>query len=685
MPEPSTLPYGEWPSPITADVLATGARTFEQIAIDGADVYWVEVRPDEKGRYVVMRWLPSGGLEDVTPRGYSARTLVNSYGGGSMAVRERLVCFTNFATADYPDTKDQRLYRQEPGLLPVPITPRRNARYADCAIDTKRRLAYCVMEDSGAERHGQPVQTIVALDLEGRKLPLTIAEGADLYASPRLSPDGRQLCWISWDYPSMPWDGTELHVADLDVSGRPVAVRKIAGAPAGTIASTLNPVLQEALRFSGESIVDPKWAPDGTLYFVSDRLAAAGDCWWNIHRFVDGAVEPVTRKAAEFAAPPWRLGGSSYGFLSRNELLCTYTEGGRWKLVRVAVSTGRIVEVETPFTDIAHLHVGNGCAVFVGGSFTRPPAIVRYDLATGACEELRSSNPGLSPEALACFAEPEAIEFVTGPERRERAYAFYHAPSNPAARGPDGAKPPLLIFIHGGPTAAASDSVSLSIRYFTSRGFAVVDVNYRGSTGFGRAFRQRIYGSWGVVDVEDCVAAARTLIERGDVDRYRIASRGGSSGGYTTLALATFTDLLASAASYYGISDLEMIARETDKLEARYAELLVGPYPLAQKEFKARSPLYHAERIGCPLILFQGLDDPVVPPKQAQVLIDDLMARKLPVAYEFYPGESHGFRIKANIVRSLEEELAFYGEMMGFSPAGRLARPVIHNWPAGGG
>ncbi|MCL4798254.1 MAG: prolyl oligopeptidase family serine peptidase [Burkholderiales bacterium] len=684
MPGSVTLPYGEWPSPITADALAAGARSFEQIAIDGADICWVEVRPDEKGRYVVMRWSPASRVEEVTPPGYSARTLVNSYGGGSMAVRERLTCFVNFAAADHPDTKDQRLYRQAPGLLPVPLTSPRNARYADCAIDARRGLLYCVMEDSGAERHGQPVQTIVALDLEGRKLPLTIAEGTDFYASPRLSPDGRRLCWISWDYPSMPWDGTALYVAELDAAGRPAVVRQIAGAPADGIDPALNPVLQEALRFSGESIVDPKWAPDGTLFFVSDRFAANGDRWWNIHRLAGDVIEPVTRKAAEFAAPPWRLGGSSYGFVSRNELLCCYTEGGRWTLARVAVDTGRIIEIDTPFSEIAHLHVGNGFAAFVGASFTRPPAIVRYDLATRTCEELRSANPNLSPEALACFAAPEAIAFATGRERAERAYAFYYAPNNPAARGPEGAKPPLLIFVHGGPTAAAGASVSLSIQFFTSRGFAVVDVNYRGSTGFGRAFRQRMYGSWGIVDVEDCVQAAKTLIERGDVDRYRVASRGGSSGGYTTLALATFTDLLTSAASYYGISDLEMIARETDKLEARYAELLVGPYPLAQKEFKARSPLHHASRIGCPLALFQGLDDPVVPPKQAQVLIDDLMARKLPVAYEFYPGESHGFRIKANIVRSLEEELAFYGEIMGFFPAGRLARPVIHNWPPAG-
>jgi dipeptidyl aminopeptidase/acylaminoacyl peptidase len=421
------------------------------------------------------------------------------------------------------------------------------------------------------------------------------------------------------------------------------------------------------------------------LYFVSDRYFDQDNHWWNIHRVVDGEITPVTRRAAEFAAPPWRLGGSSYGFLSKDELLCTYTQDGRWMLARVQIGTGELTVVVTPYTEIGHLHVGPGYAAFVGASFTQPPAIVRYDFATHTFENLRDAYSSFSPEAIACFADPEPILFKVGPDRSETAHAFYYAPRNPEFRALADEKPPLLIFIHGGPTAAASASLSLTVQYFTSRGFAVVDVNYRGSTGFGRAFRQRMYGNWGIVDVEDCMAAANMLVARGVVDPGRIASRGGSSGGYTTLALATFTNLLATAASYYGISNLEMIAKDTDKLEAHYAELLVGPYPDAKEEFQKRSPLHHADRIICPLIIFQGQDDPVVPPEQARILIDNLLKRKLPVAYEFYPDESHGFRIRDNIIRSLEEELAFYGVIMGFIPAGRLRAPEIHNLPTRSG
>lgn len=664
------LPYGEWPSPITADAIASGTRSFQQVAIDGPDVWWVEVRPDEAGRYVVMRARPKEPPEDMIPKGFSARTLVNSYGGGAMAVAGGRLVFSNFdATAP---NRDQRLYRVDPGAAPVPITQARNARYGDGVIDTARELVFCVMEDGDALLHGQAAQRIVAVDLAGKAAPITLAEGADFYGSPRLSPDGRRLCFVRWDYPSMPWDGTELCVVDLAPDGRPGATRKIAGAPAAQIDPALNPVLQDALRYGDEAIMAPAWAPGGLLHFVSDRAEIDGERWLNIHRAGPDGIARVTSKAAEFAAPPWRLGGSSYGFGPGGEILCAFTSGGTWRL-----SDGAR-DVDTPFTQIEHLHVGGGFAVFVGASFTRGPAVVRMDLATGGVTDLRLSDPGATDAARACFAAPEAISFgAPGAE----AHAFYHAPLNPAAAGPTMEKPPLLIFIHGGPTASASAALSMGVRYFTSRGFAVVDVNYRGGTGFGRGYHQRMYGEWGVSDVADCVAAARFLIDRGDVDPARIASRGGSSGGYTTLALATFTNLLCAAASYYGISDLEMIAKDTDKLEARYAELLIAPYPAEAQIFKARSPLHHADRISCPLILFQGEDDPVVPPKQARVLIDALMARKLPVAWEFYPGESHGFRIKANIVASLEEELSFYGAIMGFTPAGNPRKPLINNLP----
>lgn len=671
MTAPAPLPYGEWPSPIDAEAVAAGSRSFQQVAIDGQDVWWVEIRPEEAGRYVVMRAGPDGAAHDATPPGFSARTLVNSYGGGSMAAAGGRLVFSNLG----PAGADQRLWRLDPGQAPVPITPPRNARYADGAIDAARGLIFCVLEDSDAPLHGQPSQRIAALDLTGAAPPIIVAEGADFYAAPRLSPDGARLCFLRWNYPSMPWDGTELCVVDLDADGRPGRARKIAGAPAAHVDPALNPVLQDAMRFGDEAIMTPKWAPDGSLIFVSDRTEIDGERWLNLHRWAGAEVSAITAMAAEFAAPPWSLGGSTFGVLPDGGILCAFSQGGTWRLARVGPD-GAARVIDTPFTHIEHLHVGDGFAAFVGASFADPPAVIRHDLASGAFTALRASDAGMTDAARACFAAPEAISFG---DAEARAHGFFHAPFNPAATGPAGEKPPLLIFIHGGPTAAASAALSLKIRYFTSRGFGVVDVNYRGSTGFGRRFHQRMYGAWGEADLADCERAAAFLIDRGDADPARVASRGGSSGGYTTLALATFSDLLCCAASYYGISDLEMIATHTDKLEARYAELLIGPYPGDKARFKARSPLFHADDIACPLILFQGRDDPVVPPGQAQVLIDALMARELPVAWEFYEGESHGFRIKANIVGSLEEELSFYGAIMGFVPAGDPRKPDIRN------
>ena len=340
--------------------------------------------------------------------------------------------------------------------------------------------------------------------------------------------------------------------------------------------------------------------------------------------------------------------------------------------------TGRLAPYDLPYTAVSHLRVGDGFAVFFGGRFDAPAEIVRLDLKTGEKEVLRSTNPDFSDAARACLTAPEVISFDA---EGEVSHAFYHPPFNPGFDAPDGELPPLIIVIHGGPSAPAASGFSADIAFFTSRGFAVVNTNYRGSTGFGRAYRQRLYGGWGAVDIADCEAAARHLIDSGKADPARILSRGGSAGGYTTLALASFTSLLSAGASYYGISDLQMIAQDTDKLEADYAALLVGPWPDAQATFKARSPLYHSEKITCPLILFQGLEDPVVPPQQAKVLINSLNERNLPVAWEFYPGESHGFRKKTHIVKSLEEELSFYGAVLGFTPAGHLAKPEIRNWP----
>jgi dipeptidyl aminopeptidase/acylaminoacyl peptidase len=678
-----TEAFGSWVSPIAAQDLAAGAVKFEQLALDGDNILWVESRPDEKGRSVVVR-MGEDGPEDVTPQGFCARTLVNSYGGGAMAAKDGTVWFTNFATSDFPQTKDQRIYRQAVGQFPKPITPRQPVHFADMEPDAARGLIFAVQERSDVLLNGQAQQTMVAMDMAGDALPITIAMGGDFYASPRLSPDGSQLAWLTWDYPSMPWEGTRLQVASLDAQGNATDIKTIGGKPATQIDPDLNPVLQNAMRYSDEAMAEPLWSPDGQLYCVSDRNEINGTRWWNICRIQGDDLVAVTQQEAEFTAPLWRLGVSSYGFITNTQILAAYTSGGLWRLARVDVTTGYERDVDLPYTSITHLRVGKGFAVFFGGQFQGPSELVRLDLETFEVTVLRSANPGLSDAARACLKPPQAISFPVDDSNggTEPSHAFYHAPCNPDYQGPGDELPPLIIVIHGGPSASASSALSLDIAFFTSRGFAVLDTNYRGSTGFGRSYRQRIYGGWGDVDVADCAAGAQYLIDQDKVDRKRIASRGGSSGGYTTLALATFTDILSAGATYYGISDLQMIAQDTDKLEAFYAALLVGPWPEAKKLFKARSPLFHADKITCPLIIFQGKDDPVVPPPQAQVLIDSLMDRKMPVAWEFFEREGHGFRQKAHIIQALEEELSFYGTIMGFSPAGHPAQPKIRNWPA---
>ncbi|WP_439155986.1 S9 family peptidase [Yoonia sp.] len=661
------------------EAIATGTRKIEQICLDGADIVWIESRPEESGRSAVMRWSADTGACDVTPRWYNARTLVNSYGGGAMAVRAGTVVFTQFASEAFPKTSDQRVHRMDPGKLPEPITPLVAATYADFEIDQANSVVYAVMEETTVKTNGQPTQTLVALDLAGTRPPRILASGGDFYAAPRLSPDGRRLAWITWNYPSIPWEGTQLWVADIDPSGDLRPAQRIAGQPAQDIDPLQNPVLQQLMGFSDTAIVRPVWSPGGQLYAVSDQIEIAGDRWANICRVVGNELVPVTREAAEFTDPAWRLGGASFGFASEGEIIAAITRDGTWSLARVDTATGDVAVIDTSFTAIQHLHVSDGAAVFLGGSFTQPSGIYRMDLGTGQIRLIRSTSPPLDDTVVACLAAPQSVTFSSGPGGMATAHAFHYPPCNPRFQGPAGETPPLIVMIHGGPTAAAGTSLDLMIPFFTSRGFAVVDVNYRGSTGFGRAFRRAIYGNWGKVDVEDCIGAIDALVAKGQADPHRVVSRGGSSGGYTTLALATFTDRLSAAASYYGISNLAMIAKVTDKLEAHYAELLLGPYPSASKLFRARSPLFHADLIDCPIILFQGTEDPVVPPEQARVLIDEMNTRKLPHAYEFYDGESHGFRKAASIIGALEEELSFYGTFLGFTPQGPLRAPLIHN------
>lgn len=643
MPEPQIAPYGSWRSPVTAEMIASVSVRLGEVALDGADVYWVELRPAEGGRSVVVRRTPDGQLSDVTPPPFDVRTRVHEYGGGAFAVAEGTVYFSNFA--------DQRLYRQDPGSQPRPITPAANLRYADGVIDRRRGRMICVREDHSSG--GEPINTLVSLDLEGGDAARVIASGHDFYSSPRLSPDGSRLAWLAWRHPNMPWDGTELWVGELRADGTVGRAERVVGG-------------------IGESIFQPEWSPDGVLCFVSDRTG-----WWNLYRWRDGHAEPLCPMAAEFGRPQWVFGASTYAFESPDRIVCSYTAQGTWHLATYDVAALRLEEIEVPYTEMSSVRAAPGRAVFCAASPSESTSIVQLDLTTRQVEVLRrSGDVSVEPGYL---SQPRAIEFQT--EGGLTAHAFFYPPRNRDYVAPPGELPPLLVKSHGGPTSATSTALRLEIQYWTSRGIALLDVNYGGSTGYGRRYRERLNGQWGVVDVDDCANAARYLVGRGEVDGNRLAISGGSAGGYTTLCALTFRDVFRAGASYYGVSDLESLARDTHKFESRYLDTIVGPYPDRRDLYVARSPINFTERLSCPVIFFQGLEDKVVPPDQAERMVEALRAKGLPVAYIAFEGEQHGFRRAENIKRALEAELWFYSRVFGFD----LAEPVepvhIQNLP----
>ena len=643
MAHPITAPYGTWKSPITADLIVADSIALGQIARDGADIYWSEMRPQEKGRYVVVRRTPDGTTADVNPAPFNARTRVHEYGGGSYSVHEGTLYFTNFA--------DQRLYRQQSGGAPEALTPEgSDIRFADCVMDRRRNRLIGVREDHRAAQQ-EAVNTIAALDLVTGGAGQVLVSGSDFFASPRLSPDGTQLVWQSWNHPNMPWDGCELWLADLRADGS-------LGTP-GLVAGGLE-----------ESIFQPQWSPDGTLYFVSDRSG-----WWNLYRLVGGEVEAVTQQEAEFGAPQWMFNQSTYGFAGADRIVCAYTQDGLWHLAAIDTRTLAFTPLGSPFTAIGGLRVGVDDVIFVGGSPTQESEIVCLDLATGVFSTLRRSG-GAAPDT--CYISPaRPLAFPT--ENGQTAYAFYYPPHNADFVAPAGDKPPLLVISHGGPTGFSDSVLKLPIQFWTSRGFAVLDVNYGGSTGYGRAYRMRLNDRWGIVDIDDCCNGARFLVEQGLADGARLIIRGGSAGGYTTLAALTFRNVFSAGASYYGISDLGGLAAETHKFESRYLDNLVGPYPAAKAVYEERSPIYHAEQLACPVIFFQGLEDKVVLPNQAERMVAALRYNEVAVAYVPFAGEQHGFRQAANIKRSLEAEYYFYGRVLGFQPADEIEPVQIEN------
>ena len=645
--------YGTWSSPISAPLVAAQGLRFGGVAVWGDDIYWLEGRPAEGGRTVLVSRDAAGRIRDLTPDGFNVRTRVHEYGGGAYTLAADEIFFSNFG--------DQRIYRMpRGGGVAAPLTPAGPWFYADGAVDAARRRLICVREDHATD---EPLNTLVSIPLdEGESAGAVIASGHDFYSTPRISPDGARLCWLAWRHPQMPWDGTELWTADLTDAGVTNAGRVAGGAT--------------------ESIYQPGWSPDGTLYFVSDR-----EGWWRLYRALGAAssdaaaagAEPVLLHPpdeAEFGRPQWTFGTTTWAFAGRSRMVVSYTQRGRWQLAEVDPAARTWRDIPSGLHPHEWLSATATGAVLVAGSPTAPDAVVRVDLATGAAETIRSASAlQIDPEHISA---PEPMTFAD--EAGEPRHAFYYAPHLGAASGLPGERPPLIAISHGGPTASASATLDLKVQFWTSRGFAVVDVNYGGSSGYGRAYREALNGAWGIVDVADVVRAAQHLVAAGKADPDRLIVRGGSAGGYTTLAALTFhPHVFKAGASYYGISDIEALVRDTHKFESRYLDTLVGPYPEMRDRYRERSPLHFVDRVSCPLILFQGLEDRAVPPNQSGMMADAVRRKGLPVAYLTFAGEQHGFRKAETIVRCLEAELYFYGAVFGCRPADTIEPVAIEN------
>jgi dipeptidyl aminopeptidase/acylaminoacyl peptidase len=642
--EPTAAAYGSWRSPITAKMLVQGAVRFGDVTTDGDTVYWVEGRPEEEGRYVIVKRTADGTTQDVLPEPFSARTTVHEYGGGATAVHGGIIYFANYT--------DQRLWQIAPGEEPTPITPEGKLRFADFVYDGSRNRLISVCEDHSKNDH-EPTNRIVAISLSDGKIT-TLIEGADFYSNPRVSPNGHELSWLAWHHPNMPWDGTELYIATLAADGSLGTARKIAGS-------------------KDESVFQPSWSPDGMLYFVSDRTN-----WWNLYASRGGKIMPILPMDAEFGVPQWVFGMTTYGFRPDGKIVARYTQSGKWSVVQIDPKSGAHENFDFPYSNVASIDVSGEHLFAISSSPTDSDSLIDYDLATRKLQFIRRSSSVKSD--VAYTSVPQAIEFPT--TGGKTAHAFFYPPTNPDFTGPRGDAPPLLVLVHGGPTGATAAQFRLTTQYWTSRGFGVCDVNYGGSTGYGREYRNRLRDNWGVVDVDDAANASKYLAKQGKADPNKLIIRGGSAGGYTTLACLTFSNVFSCGASSYGISDLALMAHDTHKFESRYLDQLVGPYPREEARYRERSPIFHLERFNRPVILLQGLEDKIVPPNQAELILESLKKRGVPVAYVPFAGEQHGFRRAENIIRASEVELYFYSRILGFKPADKIEPVEIFNLSA---
>ena len=640
---PTIAPYGAWESPLTAELLTQAGIILNGATKVGDDLFWVESRPTEGGRVVLVRQTSDGATSDVNPPGFNARTRIHEYGGGAIGISPDVILACQF--------ENQRVYRLD-GAAPVAITPEPDipggARYADFAFHGD--LVICVRELHKNE--GEPVNELVVFPLNGSVAPASIFSGHDFFSTPRVSPDRSRLAWLAWDHPCMPWDGTKLYVGDLSLDGTISNAHVVAG-------------------HDDESVLQPEWAPDGTLHFVSDRTG-----WWNLYR-QDGASDTALHTAdMEFGRPQWGFGMRGYAFTDDGRIVTLFQQHARFYLG--VLEDGDLRTIDVGRTDLdASISVTGTTAWLVGSGPSTPSAVFNVNIENGHIEVFKESLSVDFDPAL--FSEPTTITFPTTDDAV--AHAFYYPPNNPDFVGPSGELPPLVVWSHGGPTSACTEGFNLGKQYWTSRGFAVVDVNYRGSTGYGRDYRNQLRGRWGVVDTDDCIAAARYLADRGDIDPQRMAIRGGSAGGYTTLCALTFHNVFAAGASYFGVSDLSGLAEDTHKFESRYLDGMIGPYPEARDLYDERSPVFHTDQMNTPMLILQGLDDKVVLPNQAERMVAALKANGVPHTYVAFEGEGHGFRKAVNIITAVESELSFYAWVFGFTPADDLPPITIDCTP----
>lgn len=641
-------PFGSWTSPLSAADIAAGEIRVGQPHWDGDDLYWLEGRPLENGRNVIVKRSASGKVEDVLHAPFNARTRVHEYGGGDYMVVDGTIYFSNFA--------DQQIYVLKAGSLPTFLAGNDHTRFADYNFDRKRKLVFCVMETHGENEH-DVVNSIVSINTNGEIEQL--ASGADFYMSPRISPDGRFACYVQWNHPNMPWDESELYLAELDEAGKATKVERVAGGKELSVSS-------------------PQWGHDGTLYFVSEETG-----FWNLFKIdAEYLVEsltkdlyakavPVLKEEREHALPAWVFGMSNYAPLKDGNVLLSANDCGTWGLILLEKDgKGGMTPspIAAPYSSFSYVKAGNKQAAMCAGSPDAFNALVSFDLKERTFKTERATTEMKVDKKY--ISKPQTIEFKT--EGNKTAFAFFYPPKNDDFEAPSGELPPLIVFSHGGPTGQTSNDLDLSVQYWTSRGFAIADVNYGGSTGFGREYRERLMKNWGIVDMHDCENAARYLASQGLVDKDRMAISGGSAGGYTTLCALTFGDVFRAGASHYGVSDLEALALDTHKFESRYLDRLVGDYPTEKVTYRSRSPIHFTDKLSCPIIFLQGTEDKVVPPSQSEAMVEALKEKKLPVSYVLFEGEQHGFRQAKNIARALEAELYFYSRVFDFD----LGNPV---------